>query len=314
MVGQIAVLVRIILHQNLIHDQLGDADAHQAPASPACATASAATTRSAVSTRCALTAEAVGEQRGQLLRCRPRCARADRPSPPTAHASAPALSRRCRGQARSRYSPNVDGRVSIRSASAVDAQSTTMWSHCPDCAASSPTSCRPSTSWIPGNAESSSGATLPRSDSGNRSPSGRAISRHRVSSSARVSRARASRKPPPASAVVGEHPHRIALAGRRHRDAEHVTERMRLVGGDHQHPQTGPRIAHRGGGCQRRLADPALADEQADPGPASSVSLAGFAQPSTRFFRSFSAVSVNRRSALRLSRPIIGIIRSTDNS
>ena len=39
--------------------------------------------------------------------------------------SAAELSRRCRGQARSRYSPKVAGRVSIRIASAVDAQSTT---------------------------------------------------------------------------------------------------------------------------------------------------------------------------------------------
>ena len=35
---------------------------------------------------------------------------------------------------------------------------------------------------------------------------------------------------------------------------------------------------------------------------------------STRFFRSFNAVSVSLRSALRLSSPIIGMIRSTDSS
>ena len=95
---------------------------------------------------------------------------------------------------------------------------------------------------------------------------------------------------------------------------ERVAEGLRLIGGDGEHPLPDARIAHRGGRGQRRLADPALADEQADPGPTGGAGLAGFLQPSTRFFRSFSAVSVNRRSALRLSNPIIGMTRSTDSS
>src|SRR6478609_4307426 len=53
---------------------------------------------------------------------------------------------------------------------------------------------------MPGNAESSSGATAPTSDSGNRSASTPAKPRHRVSNRARVSRASASSKPPPVSA------------------------------------------------------------------------------------------------------------------
>ncbi len=113
--------------------------------------------------------------------------------------SAAELSLRCRGHARSRYRPKVEGSVSIRSASAVDAQSTTTWSHSPDLA-SSPTSCRPSTSWIPGSAESSSGAMCPSSDSSNRAVSTPAISRQRASRRASVSSASASRNPPPASA------------------------------------------------------------------------------------------------------------------
>ena len=161
-------------------------------------TASAATTRSAVITRCALT-------RSPSVSSEPSCSvpalmRSTSSMTAAARASSvPVDNRRCRGQARSRYSPNVAGNVSIRSASAVDAQSTTTWSHCPD-AASSPTSCRPSTSWTPGSAESSSGAMSPRSDSGNRPDNKPAISRHRASSSASVSSASASRNPPPASA------------------------------------------------------------------------------------------------------------------
>src|SRR5918995_1042374 len=53
---------------------------------------------------------------------------------------------------------------------------------------------------MPGNAESSSGATLPRSEAGNLPASRPAISRQYVSSRASVSSASASRNPPPASA------------------------------------------------------------------------------------------------------------------
>ena len=89
---------------------------------------------------------------------------------------------------------------------------------------------------------------------------------------------------------------------------------MRLVGRYRQDPLTRPRIPDRGGGRQRRFPDATLAYEQADPAPIGEVSLVGLSQPSTRFFRSLSAVSVSRRSALRLSRPIIGIKRSTESS
>ena len=67
-------------------------------------------------------------------------------------------------------------------------------------------------------------------------------SRQRASSRARVSSASASRKPPPLhrpGLEFGEHPHRFAVAGRRDRDAQHIAQRMRLVGGHDQHA-TGP--------------------------------------------------------------------------
>ena len=213
-------------------------------------TASAATTRSAVITRCALT-------RSPSVSSEPSCSvpapmRSTSSMTAAARASsAPVDSRRCRGQARSRYSPNVAGSVSIRSASAVDAQSTTTWSHCPD-AASSPTSCRPSTSWTPGSAESSSGAMSPRSDSGNRPdkqagdlPPPRLQQRQRVQRE-RVEEPAARRRRP-----VGQHPGGLTQARRRDGGAQHVADRMRLVGGDDQHPQPGARVAHRGGGGQR---------------------------------------------------------------
>ena len=91
-----------------------------------------------------------------------------------------------------------------------------------------------------------------------------------------VSSASASRKPPPASA-----PRRPARGSARGcpvgvtGDAEHVAERVRLVGGHHQHPQAAARVAHRGRGRQRRLAYAALADEETDPGPAGSGAVAG---------------------------------------
>ena len=113
--------------------------------------------------------------------------------------SAAALSRRCRGQQRWAYMANVAGRVSIRRASAVDAQSTTTQSHRPEDAKSA-TACKPSISCIPGIAHSSSGATSSSSESGNREPSTDAVGRHAASSNANVSSAIASRNPPPVPA------------------------------------------------------------------------------------------------------------------
>ena len=86
--------------------------------------ASAATTRSAVSTRCAPTRDPSVSRALELLGARGDALHeADHRGRPGVVGASD--SRRCRGQARSRYSPNVAGSVSIRIASAVDAQSTT---------------------------------------------------------------------------------------------------------------------------------------------------------------------------------------------
>ncbi|CNV32048.1 Uncharacterised protein [Mycobacterium tuberculosis] len=164
---------------------------------PSVRTASAATTRSGVSTRWALTrAPSVSNvlSRSTLARMRSSssASTADLPS------SAPMDNLRCRGQARSTYSPKVAGSVNIRKASAVEAQSTTIRSH-RRAAASSPTACSPSTSWIPGSAQSSSGAMLLNSEPGNLRSRVSTTCNHRPSSRARVSSASASRNPPPAS-------------------------------------------------------------------------------------------------------------------
>ena len=66
--------------------------------------------------------------------------------------------------------------------------------------------------------------------------------------------------------VVGEHPRRLAQPGRYDRRAEHIAERVRLVGGHHKDPQAALRVAHRGRGRQRRLTYAALANEETDPG------------------------------------------------
>lgn len=128
---------------------------------------------------------------------------------------------------------------------------------------------------------------------------GQGIQRQRVEKSA------------PGFGVVGEHANRIALTGRRDRDAQHVAQRVRLVGGYHQHSLAGPGITYRGGGRQSGLSYPALADKETDPGLSRRT---GITQPSTRFFRSFNAPSINLRSALRLSIPIMGTARSTASS
>ena len=177
--------------------------------------------------------------------------------------SAARASRRCRGHARSRYRPNVAGSVSIRNASAVDAQSTTTWSHCPE-PASSPTSCRPSTSCMPGSADSSSGATSARSESGKRAASGPATSLPaRLQQRQRVQR-QCVEEPAAGVDVVLEHPVDAAFTRRAHRGAEHVPERVRLVGGHHEHPKTRACVADRGGRGQCRLAYPAFTDKETD--------------------------------------------------
>jgi type I restriction enzyme M protein len=91
------------------------------------------------------------------------------------------------------------------------------------------------------------------------------------------------------------------------RDTENVPEGVRLVGRYREHPLPGQCRLHRRRCGKGRLANATLADEEADTGPCHS-------HPSTRLLRSFSAVSVSRRSALRLSSPIIGTVRSTDSS
>ena len=113
---------------------------------------------------------------------------------------------------------------------------------------------------------------------------------------------------------VGEHPHRFTPAARWDRDAQHVAQRVGLVGGHHQHPMALARITDGGRGRQGGFSYPAFADEKTDSGRGGRRDVTGFTQPSTRFLRSFNAVSVNLRSALRLSNPIIGTARSTESS
>ena len=87
-------------------------------------------------------------------------------------------------------------------------------------------------------------------------------------------------------------------------DVEGVPE---AVGGIRRHDeraQAGTGGADRGGGGGRRLADAALAGDEDDAGH-------GGAQASTRFLSSARAVLMMCFSALRLSIPIIGIVRST---
>ncbi len=280
-------------------------------------TASAATTRSAVITRCALTRDPSVSR--VLSRSVPAPIRSSRAITAAERASSALDSRRCRGQARSRYRANVAGSVSIRIASAVDAQSTTTRSHCPE-SASSPTSCRPEHLLNSGQAPKVLLAQyLPGQTRGICSESGPAISRHRVASSARVSSASASRNPPPErrGVEVGQHPGRLTPAGGRDGRTEHVAGRVRLVGGHDQHPHPGARIAHGGRGRQRRLTHAALADEQTDPGSpgARAASAAWLRSVSLDSFLQVLQRGVGQpRSALRFSRPIIGMTRSTDSS
>ncbi len=79
--------------------------------------------------------------------------------------------------------------------------------------------------------------------------------------------------------VIGEHPNRFAVAARRHRDAQHVAQRVRLVGGHDQNPPTRARVADRGGGGQGGLSYPALPDEKTDPGRGGCPEVTGLTQP-----------------------------------
>ena len=123
-VGQIAVLVRIVLDQNLIHDQLVDAHAHQRQRPQRAGRLRGDHALGRQHQMCAHP-RPVGQQRADGFPSRRRSAPARPRPPPSPESSAARASRRCRGHARSRYIPNVAGSVSIRSASAVDAQSTT---------------------------------------------------------------------------------------------------------------------------------------------------------------------------------------------
>ena len=80
----------------------------------------------------------------------------------------------------------------------------------------------------------------------------------------RVEKATAAGAPP--GFEVGDHPNRFALTGRRDGDAQHVAQRVRLIGGHHQHPLPGARITDRGRGRQGGFSYPTLADEETDPG------------------------------------------------
>ena len=119
-----------------------------------------------------------------------------------------------------------------------------------------------------------------------------------------------------ATLFLGEDPDGLGSVAGFHRDAQHIAEGMRLVGRHHKDTLAVQPGLHRRRGSQRRLADTSLADEEANAARLVGIlrSGGGFHSTSTRFFRSLRAVSVNRRSALRLSSPIIGTVRSTESS
>ena len=123
MLGQVPVLVRVVLHQNLIHDELVDRHPHQRQRAqragrlgghhPFGGQHQVRADPRGVGQQLAEAFGARGDPLQQLDDARRR------------GLVAASDSLRCRGQARSRYSPKVAGRVSMRIASAVDAQSTT---------------------------------------------------------------------------------------------------------------------------------------------------------------------------------------------
>ena len=110
---------------------------------------------------------------------------------------------------------------------------------------------------------------------------------------------------------IGKHPDGFTLTGRRDRNTQHVAQRVRLIGGNDQHALTIAGVTNRGSGRQGGFSYPAFTYKKTYPGRGGRD---GITQPSTRFFRSFNAPSINRRSALRLSIPIIGTARSTASS
>ena len=164
---------------------------------------------------------------------------------------------------------------------------------------------------MPGSAESSSGAMSPSSDSresggqhaGNLTPA-RFQQRQRVQCQ-RVQEAAAGVR------VVGEHPRRLALPGRRDRGAQHVAEECAW--------SVDTISTRRPLRASRTAVAVASVDLPTPPLPTKRLIRAlarrsGIHSASTRFLRSFKAVSVSLRSALRLSRPIIGMTRSTESS
>ena len=77
---------------------------------------------------------------------------------------------------------------------------------------------------------------------------------------------------------VGEHPHPFTTT-RRNGNAEDVTQRMGLIGGDHKHPLPGACRTDGGGASQGGFPYPAFADEKADPGRGGRSEFSGLTQP-----------------------------------
>ena len=121
-----------------------------------------------------------------------------------------------------------------------------------------------------------------------------------------------------AALFLGEDPDGLGSVAGFHRDAQHIAEGVRLVGRHHKDTLAVQSGLHRRRGSQCRLTDTSLADEEANAARRVLIAILrsrrGFHSTSTRFFKSLRAVSVNRRSALRLSSPIIGTVRSTVSS
>ena len=90
-------------------------------------------------------------------------------------------------------------------------------------------------------------------------------------------------------------------------DVEGVAEAVCRVGRHDQRPQARAGGPDRGGGGGRRLADAALAGHEDD-------ACHGGGQPSARFLSSVRARLMMCFSALRFSRPIIGMVSSTSRS
>lgn len=94
-------------------------------------------------------------------------------------------------------------------------------------------------------------------------------------------------------------------------DVGHQVRRIRAVDRREEHTPTGAVCVDGQGRGDGGLARTAGSDDERDPRGGLGNAIA---QPSTRFFNSFNAVSVMTFSALRLNKPIMGMARSTVSS